>query len=100
MLIIQNFFGFICYAHVPKDEWKKLDSKSVKCIFLGYGSDIKGYRLFNLEKGKILYSCDIIFNETQNEFQKEEIVVRQEDDVSSKIETPTIDVFHSDESVS
>ena len=95
-----KIFGCVCYAHVPKDERKKLDSKSVKCIFLGYGSDVKGYRLYDTEKGKILYSRDVIFNETQNEVQKEEIVVRQEEDDSSKTETPTIDVFHSDESVS
>ena len=88
-----KIFGCVCYAHVPKDERKTLDSKSVKCIFLGYGSDVKGYRLYDLEKGKILYSRDVIFNETQNEFQKEEIVVRQdsqEEDFSSKIETPTV----------
>ena len=97
--LLKNF-GCGCYAHVPKDERKKLDSKSVKCIFLEYGSDVKGYRLYDTEKGKILYSRDVIFNETQNEVQKEDIVVRQEEDDSSKTETPTIDVFHSDDSVS
>ena len=28
-------FGFTAYAHVPKDERKKLDSKARKCILLG-----------------------------------------------------------------
>ena len=37
-------FGCAAYAHVPKDERQKLDSKSRKCIFLGYGTDTKGYR--------------------------------------------------------
>ena len=53
---------------------RKSYSKCVKCIFLGYGSDVKGYRLYDTEKGEILYSCDVMFNETQ----EEEIVVRQE----------------------
>ena len=42
-------FGCIAYAHVPKDERKKLDSKFRKCIFLGYGAEIKGYQLYDVE---------------------------------------------------
>ena len=38
-------FGCDAYAHVAKDERKKLDSKSRKCICLGYGEETKGYRL-------------------------------------------------------
>ena len=38
-------FGCEAYAHIPKDERHKLDSKAKKCIFLGYGEDVKRYRL-------------------------------------------------------
>ena len=57
-------FGCIAYAHVPKDERKKLDSKSRKCILLGYGAEIKGYRLYQGERGKVLHSRDVIFDES------------------------------------
>ena len=30
-------FGCTAFAHIPKDERKKLDPKSKKCIFMGYG---------------------------------------------------------------
>lgn len=40
-------FGSIAYVHVPKDERGKLDSKTKKCILLGYGSVQKGYRVFD-----------------------------------------------------
>ena len=43
-------FGCGAYVHVPKDEQKKLDSKAKKCVLLGYGDTIKGYRLYNLER--------------------------------------------------
>ena len=33
-------FGCQAFVHIPKDERKKLDSKSRKCIFLGYGMTI------------------------------------------------------------
>ena len=36
-------FGCVCYAHVPKDERKKLDPKARECIFLGYSTEVKGY---------------------------------------------------------
>lgn len=36
-------FGCQAFVHVPKDERKKLDSKSRKCILLGHGTTTKGY---------------------------------------------------------
>ncbi len=38
-------FGSDAYAHVPKEERRKLDSKAKKCTFVGYGDETKGYRL-------------------------------------------------------
>ena len=59
-----RLFECIAYAHVPKDERKKLDSKSIECIFLGYGAEIKGYQLYHVERGKVLHSRDVIFDES------------------------------------
>ena len=56
-------FGCDAYAHVPKDERRKIDSKAKKAIFLGYGDGIKGYRLYDTEKQRVFYSRDVIFNE-------------------------------------
>jgi len=61
-----RIFGCVCYSHIPKDERKKLDDKSKKAILLGYGENIKGYRLFNIETKKIFYSRDVIFAEQEN----------------------------------
>ena len=59
-------FGCTAYAHIPKDERKKMDSKSRKCMFLGYSANQKGYRLFDLAKRKVFFCRDVIFNETEN----------------------------------
>ena len=59
-----RLFECIAYAHVPKDERKKLDSKSIKCIFLGYGAEIKGYQLYDVERGNVLHNRDVIFDES------------------------------------
>ena len=58
-------FGCNVYAHIAKDERHKLDPKAKKCIFVGYGNETKGYRLYNPERGKVFYSRDVRFNEAK-----------------------------------
>ncbi|KAK1670770.1 hypothetical protein QYE76_058929 [Lolium multiflorum] len=50
---------FSAYAHVDNG---KLEP-AVKCIFLGYGSGVKAYRLWNPETKKIVLSRNVVFNE-------------------------------------
>ena len=57
-----RIFGCQAFVHIPKDERKKLESKSRKCILLGYGRATKGYRLYDPQK-KVFFSRDVIFNE-------------------------------------
>ena len=54
-------FGCTAYAHVDTG---KLEPRAVKCIFLGYGSGVKAYRLWNPETKKILLSRNVVFNES------------------------------------
>ncbi|KAK2998010.1 hypothetical protein RJ639_025476 [Escallonia herrerae] len=58
-------FGCIAYAHIDKEERKKLDSKSQKCVFIGYGGDEYGSRLWDYEHNKIIRSRDVIFDESR-----------------------------------
>ena len=63
-------FGCATYCHVPSDERHKLDSKSRKCIFLGYSENQKGYQLYDVERKRIVNSRDVDFNETAYGFEK------------------------------
>ena len=67
-------FGCASYAHVAKDERQKLDSKATKCVLLGYGSETKGYRLYDLKRLKVFYSRDVLFCESERGFEKERSV--------------------------
>jgi transposase InsO family protein len=58
-------FGCIAYTHVPDAQRKKLDDKSIKCIFLGVSEESKVYRLYNPVSKKIIISRDVIFAETE-----------------------------------
>ena len=60
-------FGCEAYVHVPRELHAKLDPKSHKFIFIGYGLDGQfGYHLWDLESRSILHSSsDVVFNETK-----------------------------------
>ena len=42
-------------------EVSKLDSKSKKCVFLGYADGLKGYRLWDPTTHKVVINIDVIF---------------------------------------
>ena len=75
-----RIFGCDAYAHVPKDERSKLDSKTKRSIFLGYGQGVKGYRLYDNVKKRIFYSRDVIFNEIKTSNQDDDKNVVKADD--------------------
>jgi hypothetical protein len=49
-------FGCDAYVHVPKENRSKMDNKDEKFIFIGYKDSVKGYKLWNLETKKTVYS--------------------------------------------
>jgi transposase InsO family protein len=56
-------FGCPSYVHVPKEQRKKLDSKTRKCVLLGYESGSKAYRLWDPSKRRIIKARDVVFDE-------------------------------------
>ncbi|GMI75663.1 hypothetical protein HRI_001235600 [Hibiscus trionum] len=54
---------FHCITYALVTSRTKLDEKSQKCIFIGYSSLSKAYRLYNLINGKVIISRDVVFNE-------------------------------------
>ena len=59
-------FGCDAYVHVPKENRSKMDKKAEKCIFIGYKDGVKGYKLWNPERKKIVYSRDVVFREVKD----------------------------------
>ena len=64
-------FGCLTYAHVPKDERRKFESKSKRCILLGYGSETKAYRLYDVKRQRVIHSRDVIFDESKRGVEEE-----------------------------
>ncbi|GKE58278.1 retrovirus-related pol polyprotein from transposon TNT 1-94, partial [Tanacetum coccineum] len=56
-------FDDVFYADMVKDVARdKLDAKSVKCTFIGYGSDEMGYHFWDSKSHKVVRSRDVTFN--------------------------------------
>jgi hypothetical protein len=56
-------FGCDGYSLISKENRFKLEPTLKKCRFLGYATDVKGYRLWNPITCKIIVSRDVAFNE-------------------------------------
>ena len=49
--------------HVPKKQRSNLDDKETPCIFIGYGDEEFGYRLWDSKKQMIFRRRDVVFHE-------------------------------------
>lgn len=81
---VSNFrvFGCMAYCHIPKECRGKFDSKVKKCIMMGYAQT--GYRLWDIDKQKLIVARDVIFNE--NEFWYKRSVSVRDDEYGDKTE--------------
>ncbi|KAL0314620.1 UNVERIFIED_CONTAM: Retrovirus-related Pol polyprotein from transposon RE2 [Sesamum angustifolium] len=79
-------FSSICYVHIPTEKRHKLEEKTEKGIFLGYSTQSKGHRIYNLKTKKLIISRDVEFDEDAMWNWDEEKVERQS--VMNPKETP------------
>lgn len=64
-------FDCIAYALINLHAHKKLDEKAERCIFIGFFSHSKAYRLYNPLSRKILIRRDAMFDEVANYNKKQ-----------------------------
>ena len=57
-------FGCVAYVHNPAHKTNKWSAKAFKCVFLGYSSTQKGYKLYHPVTRKYIVSKDVIFDES------------------------------------
>jgi hypothetical protein len=56
-------FCCVSYVYIESDARSKLDAKSKKCYFIGYGDEAFGYRFWDDQSQKIIRSMNVTFNE-------------------------------------
>lgn len=59
-----NVFRCTCFVHIPKHQQDKLDPKALKCIFVEYSINHKGYKCYALgKKGRAFVTMKTSFCE-------------------------------------
>jgi hypothetical protein len=72
-------FGSKCFILVKRGRKSRFASKAVEGFLLGYDSNTRAYRVFNMSTGLVEVSCDIVFDET-NGSQVEQVDLDELDD--------------------
>lgn len=101
-------FGEPVYAHIPKQQRKKLDKKANEYVFVGYGETVKGFRVFDAATNTVktlrdVYFLDKEFNQNNNvenkqcDEQKDEVILRLDFDPVEDINKN--ETFQNDETI-
>ena len=74
----------------------KLDAKAVKCYFIGYGSDLFGYRFWDDMNRKILRHCDVTFDESvlYNDREQKVLEITKQVGVEVELEKSNMENLH------
>ncbi|MCO5548574.1 hypothetical protein L7F22_002034 [Adiantum nelumboides] len=73
-----KFFGCVCYVHVPNEARKKMEPKAVKCIFLGYPIEKKGYKCYDPTTRQVYVSRDVRFCEHEPWYKPKPVMIEDE----------------------
>ncbi|KAJ0491696.1 putative RNA-directed DNA polymerase [Helianthus annuus] len=84
-------FGCPAYGLIPSQHRKKLDTKSNKCIFVGYCTQSKAYRLYNPVKQCIVTCRDVVFDEqavwnASDQVVEQSGVIQESDELDEQVQ--------------
>ena len=72
-------FGCEIFSYIIYEKRKKLDKRAKKCIFVGYDSQHRGYKLYSPSYKVVFISKDVKFNELLDDSSSKEDVVDPKD---------------------
>jgi hypothetical protein len=62
-----HVFGSKCYILADREQRRKLDPKSDEGIFLGYSTNSRAYRVYNLRTKVVMESFNVVVNDRETE---------------------------------
>ncbi|WJX11696.1 Beta-galactosidase 8 [Trifolium repens] len=68
LMLPPRIFGCVAFVHLHKNQRTKLDPCALRCIFLGYGSNQKGYRCYNPKTKRTYITMYVTFLESETYF--------------------------------
>ena len=95
-------FGCVCHVHNPKHKQNKWNAKALKCVFLGYSTTQKGYKVYHPLTRKYIVSKDVLFEEklfyykpmgNENHQEMDKILISEENQLTndSSSDSPLVD---------
>ncbi|RDX99827.1 hypothetical protein CR513_17069, partial [Mucuna pruriens] len=61
-------FGCVAFVHSHNPHLGKLNPRAIKCVFIGYPSNKKGFKCYHSLSRQVFVSMDVTFYETQSFF--------------------------------
>ena len=61
-----RLFGCVCYVFVPNHLRSRFDKKAIRCIFVGYDNQRKGWKCCDPTNGRCYTSLNVVFNEASS----------------------------------
>jgi len=58
-----HIFGCVIYVHLHPHQQTKLESRAMKCVFVGYNTTQKGYKAYHPFTKRLFVSIDVTFHE-------------------------------------
>ncbi|PNX99782.1 copia-type polyprotein [Trifolium pratense] len=92
-------FGCLAHAHIPDVHRKKLDNKSIACVFLGVSEESKAYKLYNPIERKIIVSRVVVFEELKGWNWNKQNPVKPTNHVNDVEESDVIDLQNDHETI-
>ncbi|KAM1753555.1 hypothetical protein ACFX12_006125 [Malus domestica] len=79
-------FGCVCYVFVPNHLRSKFDKKVVRCIFVGYDSQRKGWKCCDPTSGRCYTLRDMVFDEASSWWSSEKKVLPDSREFGEKLQ--------------
>ncbi|CAL9028389.1 unnamed protein product, partial [Prunus brigantina] len=79
-------FGCVCYVFVPSHLRSKFDKKAIRCIFVGYDSQRKGWKCCDPTNGRCYTSRDVVFDEASSWWSPEKEVLPDSREIEDKLQ--------------
>ena len=79
-------FGCVAFVHVHKQYRNKLDPRAIRCIFLGYAPNKRGYKCYHPPSRKFFVSKDVTFHENVSYFTRPQSQGENVNDLESESE--------------
>lgn len=73
-------FGTPVAVHVPKEKRRKWDSKVEKGVMVGYGENVKGFRIYYPQKNTVEIKRDVVFTGLEKSVTVKDVTLMPEPD--------------------